>query len=295
MPFFAKSGNKAFNISTDDIEWTYAGPKSNIKSNPAKVYAQLSDDADKLIADILSGDAKVLKEFEYAAPGNPANWNAVLPGKRKLQPRDDKWNGDAMKYDTPELRAQLAKQVRLMMPRLFSKNPYAKINVNTTPTEQRLESLMDYIPEVLFMNVMGKYGVLRDVNKNTNKVARSMTPEQITVDAEADAGKLKTAVEKYFASAKPVVGGDYGLAGLEYDKKIALKSIPTAKQLADARSKKANVVRSIEKLNPVSKAVAKLAVRRNPKVINEDDTFARVVLKKQPEKKTYSTAYGNYS
>jgi hypothetical protein len=92
--------------------------------------------------------------------------------------------------------------------------------------------------------------------------------------------------------AKPIVDGDYGLAGLDYDRKLALKSIPTAKQLADARSKKANVIKAVEVLNPVSKAVAKLAVRRNPKVVNEDNTFIKMVLKKQPEKKEY-VGYSN--
>ncbi len=292
MPFFVKSGDpKAFNISTMDIEWQYTGPKSNAKTNPTKVYAQLSDDADKLIADILSGDAKVLKEFEYAAPGNPANWNSVLPGKRKMPERNDNWNGDNMKYDTPELRKMLAKQVGLLMPKMFSRRPFVRDNVNKTPTEQRLESLMDYIPEMLFVNVMGKYGVLRDVNKNNNKAAKSMTYEQILADAEVDANKLKSAVEKYFASAKPVIDNNYGIAGLDYDKKYALKSIPTARQLADARSKKANVIKAMDKLNPVSRAVAKFAIKKDPKVVNDDNTFIRVVLKKQPEKKTY----GNYS
>ena len=293
MPFFVKSGDpKAFNISTTDIEWTYTGPKSNIKTNPAKVYAQLSTDADKLIADILAGNAQVLKEFEYAAPGNPANWNTVL--KRKLQPRDDRWNGDNMKYDTPEQRKMLAKQVSLMMPKMFSKNPYAKLNVNATPTEQRLESLIDYVPVAVFTGIMSKYNVLRDVNKNTNKTAKSMTPEQILADAETDLGKLKDAVEKYFATAKPLADNKYGLAGLDYDKKIALKSIPTAKQLADARSKKANIVKAVEALNPVSKAVAKLAVRKNPKVVNDDDTFIKVVLKRGPEKKEYMKHSNKY-
>jgi len=296
MPFFVKSGDpKAFNISTMDIEWRYTGPKSNAKTNPTKVYAQLADDADKLIADILSGDARVLKEFEYAAPGNPANWNSVLPGKRKMPERNDNWNGDNMKYDTPELRKMLAKQVRLMMPKMFSRRPFVRDNVNKTPTEQRLESLMDYIPEMLFINIMGKYNVLRDVNKNNNKAAKSMTPEQILAEAEADVTKLKSAVEKYFASAKPLVDNQYGIAGLDYDKKYALKSIPTAKQLADARSKKANVIKAVEKLNPVSRAVAKLAIRKDPKVVDENATFTKMVLKRVPEKKTYSTAYGNYS
>jgi len=292
MPFFVKSGDsKAFNISTMDIEWQYTGPKTNAKTNPTKVYAQLSDDADKLIADILSGNPQVLAEFEYSAPGNPANWNSVLPGKRKMPERNDNWNGDNMKYDTPELRRMLAKQVRAFFPKMFSRRPFLNDNVNKTPTEQRLESLMDYVPEMLFINIMGKYNVLRDVNKNTNKAAKGMTPDQILADAEADVNKLKNTVEKYFTTAKPIVDNEYGRQGLKYDKTVALKAIPTVKQLADARAKKANIVKAVNKLNPVSKAVAKMAIKRNPAVVNTNSTFVKMVLKKEPEKKTY----GNYS
>jgi len=291
MPFFVKSGDsKAFNISTMDIEWQYTGPKTNAKTNPTKVYAQLSDDADKLIADILSGNPQVLAEFEYAVPGNPRNWDTVL--KRPLKPRDDNFSGDNVKYDTPELRSMLAKQVRAFFPRLFSKNPYMSTS-NTVPTEQRLESLGEYMPETLFNTIMSKYNTLRDVNKNKNINGRKLTPEQISTEAEADVIKIKAAVEKYFASAKPIVDNEYGRQGLKYDKTVALKAIPTVKQLADARAKKANIVKAVNKLNPVSKAVAKMAIKRNPAVVNTNSTFVKMVLKKEPEKPKYE-GFGDY-
>jgi ribosomal protein L7/L12 len=232
-----------------------------------------------------------LKEFEYSAPGNPANWNGVL--KRPLKPRDDNFFGDNMKYDTPELRKMLAKQVRAFFPKMFSRRPFLNDNVNKTPTEQRLESLMDYVPEMLFTNIMGKYCILRNVDANKNTNGRKMTPDQILAEAEADVTKLKSAVEKYFASTKPVIDNNYGIAGLEYDKKYALKSIPTAKQLADARSKKVNVIKAVEALNPVARTVAKLAIRKNPKVVDENATFTRMVLKRAPETQTYE-GYGNF-
>ena len=272
MPFFnTTTGPKTFNITTRNLVWVYKGPKTNVKSNPEKVYAQLSADAEKLIADIIAGEPSVLREFEYSVPGNRSNW--------KLPEINDRWNGDDMKYDTPELRKMLAKEVSKLFPKMFSRNPYARENVDTLTTEQRLENLIGYVPEATFTKIIGKYATLKNVDKNTDKNARNMSMDQIITDAEADVKKLKTAVEKYFASAKPVIDNDYGRAGLDYDKKIALKSIPTTKQLADARFKKANVIKKVSQTNPIVRSVAKLAIRKNPRVINENATFKKMIMK----------------
>jgi hypothetical protein len=296
MPF--SNSPKANKWSKDEgqIHWFYPGLRTDPEE---KIYAALTTDIEKLLKGIDAGDKKTLAMFEYSVPGNRKNWDAFLKsqGEYKLEPEDNGWNGDNFSYDTPEKRAFLIKQLKQYdLPKLFAKRPtfirglsYNRNKNNSNPQSwsaiqarksTQFDQFKEFLPATFLTRLEKLYGELKNVNKNNNKNAQAMTPDAVLAEAEADVAKLNGYITKFFANAKPAVDNEYSRAALEFERAYVLKQLPTAKKIASDRTRKANVVVKVAQLNPVSRAVAKLAIRKNPEiVVNDDPLFKRLVLK----------------
>lgn len=161
---------------------------------------------------------------------------------------------DNMSYNTPDKRQFLSTQIKSELAKIFSRK---KVSF------QGLE-FKEFIPKS-FMNVYDiKYDKLRNVNGNGNVPGRTMTYAQMKQDAAEDINKIKAYVSKAYEKMTPVVKGEYGILGLDFEKNQVIKSIPTASELAKGRFKKASMVNAVQKQNPVMKAVSK-AVIKNPR------------------------------
>ena len=290
MPFAKDSPTNKIIKESNSLTWYYPGART---VDNDKILAALGVDIENLFRSIESGDSSTLALFDYRAPGSRANWNVFLKskGKRPLYPSDNSWNGDNLKYDTPEERAFLIKQLKkYVIPGLYSTRPmYIRgLYSNRATTLKDFEIFKDYIPQTFLTRLTKLYAQLKNVNKNTDRNVLTMSRDAVIAEATDDAAKLTGYINAFFDREKAQATNEYMKAAREYEREWILKQVPEAKNLAEKRTKKANIVEKVQGLNPVSRAVAKLAIRKNPVVVNENLTFKRLVLKnKRPSKEKY--------